>query len=120
MIVVLVEFCVQQIEDRYFHHTLVEVCCPILHYLHRHNFLSFQILALDYLTESSLTKDVEDKVPVFMTSLLRSENVIHVKYIVTILVIEPIVLHAFAWLCEDSAWISGGFVFEAGIANPIR
>jgi hypothetical protein len=55
-----------------------------------------------------------------MTSLLRSENVIHVKYIVTILVIEPIVLHTFARLCEDSAWISGGFVFEARIANPIR
>ena len=55
-----------------------------------------------------------------MTSLLRSENVIHVKYIVTILIVEPIVLHALAWFCEDSAWISRGFVFEARIANPIR
>ena len=81
MIIILVEFCVQlqkaladftclpgrlsyQIEDRHFHHALVEVGCPVLHHLHCHNFLSFQVLALDYLAESPLAEDVEDKVPV--------------------------------------------------------
>ena len=58
-----------QIEDRHFHHTLVEVGCPVLHYLYCHDFLSFQILALDYLTESSLAKDIEDKVPVSETCI---------------------------------------------------
>lgn len=54
-----------------------------------------------------------------MTSLLRPENVIHIKYIVTILIIKAIILHSFARLCENSARISGGFVFEAGIADAI-
>lgn len=54
-----------------------------------------------------------------MTSLLRPENVIHVKYIITVLVIEPIILHTFARLREDSARISRGFVFEAGIADAV-
>ena len=41
-----------------------------------------------------------------MTSLLRPENVIHIKYIVTVFIVEPIILDTFAWLCEDSARIS--------------
>lgn len=41
-----------------------------------------------------------------MTSLLRPENVIHIKYIVTVFVIEPIVLHTLARLRKDSAGIS--------------
>lgn len=54
-----------------------------------------------------------------MTSLLRPENVIHIKYIITVFIIEPIVLRSLAGLGQDSARISGGFVFEARIANPI-
>lgn len=54
-----------------------------------------------------------------MTSLLRPENVINIKYIVTILIVKPIVLHALTWLCEDSARVSRGFVFEARVANAI-
>lgn len=54
-----------------------------------------------------------------MTSLLRPENVIHIEYIVTILIIKAIIFHSFAWLREDSARVSGGFVFEAGITDAI-
>lgn len=54
-----------------------------------------------------------------MTSLLRPENVIHVKYIVAILIVKPIILDTFAGLCEDSTRISGGFVFETRVADAI-
>jgi len=40
-----------------------------------------------------------------MTSLLGPENVIHIKYIVTIFVVEAVVLHTLARLCKYSAWI---------------
>ncbi len=55
-----------------------------------------------------------------MTSLLRPENVINIKYIVTILIVKPIILHALARLCENTARVSRGFVFEARITNAIR
>jgi hypothetical protein len=54
-----------------------------------------------------------------MTSLLRPENVIHIKYIVTILIVKSVILYPFAGFCENSAGISRGFVFEARIANAI-
>jgi len=54
-----------------------------------------------------------------MTSLLGPENVINIKYIITILVVESIILHTLARFCEDSAGISRGFVLEARIANAI-
>ena len=54
-----------------------------------------------------------------MTSLLGPENVINIKYIITILVIESIILHALARLREDAAGVSRGFVFETRIANSI-
>jgi hypothetical protein len=54
-----------------------------------------------------------------MTSLLRPENVIHIKYIITVLIIEPVILHTLAWFRKDSAGISRGFVFEARIANAV-
>lgn len=54
-----------------------------------------------------------------MTSLLGSENVIHIKYIITILIIKPIILDTFAGFRQDSSRISGGFVFETRIANTI-
>ena len=43
---------------------------------------------------------------VLMAGLLRSQNVIDVKYVVTILVIEPIILHTLARFCENTARIS--------------
>jgi hypothetical protein len=54
-----------------------------------------------------------------MTSLLRPENVINIKYIVTILIVKSIILHTLARLCEDSARVSRRLVFEARIANAI-
>lgn len=54
-----------------------------------------------------------------MTSLLRPENVIHIKYIIAILVIKSIVLGTLARFRKDSARISRGFVFEARIANAV-
>jgi len=54
-----------------------------------------------------------------MTSLLRPENVIHIKYIVTVLIIKSIILHTLTRLCEDSARISRRFVFETGIADTV-
>jgi hypothetical protein len=54
-----------------------------------------------------------------MTSLLRPENVINIKYIVTILIVKSIILHTLARLCEDSTRVSRGLVFEARIANAV-
>jgi hypothetical protein len=54
-----------------------------------------------------------------MTSLLRPENVIHIKYIITIFIVKSIILGTFAGFCEDAAGISRGFVFEARITYPI-
>lgn len=54
-----------------------------------------------------------------MSSFLRPENVIHIKYIVAIFVIESIILDTFAWFREHSAGVPRGFVLEAGIAYPI-
>ena len=55
-----------------------------------------------------------------MTSLLRPENVIHIEYIITVLIIESIILDALARFREDSSRVSGGFVFETRIADTIR
>lgn len=54
-----------------------------------------------------------------MSSFLRPKNVIHIKYIIAIFVIEPIILDTFAWFREHSARIPRGFVLEAGVAYPI-
>ena len=54
-----------------------------------------------------------------MTSLLRPENVIHIKYIVTVLIIKSIILNTLAGFREDSSRVSGGFVFEAWITYTI-
>jgi hypothetical protein len=54
-----------------------------------------------------------------MTGLLRPENVIYIKYIVAVLIVESIILDTFARFCEDSSRVSRGFIFEAWIANTI-
>lgn len=54
-----------------------------------------------------------------MTSVLRPQNVIHVKYIVTIFIIKAVILCTLARFREDSAGVSRRFVFEARIANAI-
>lgn len=47
-----------QLQDCYFHHTLVEVRWLILYHLHRHDVMRPHILAFDDLSESSLTEYV--------------------------------------------------------------
>ena len=106
VVVVLVELTVNQIEDRDFHHTLIEVCGPVLDNLHCHNFLRLQVLALNDLTESTLTKDVQNEISILVPSLLRSKNVINIQNVVAVVIVETIVLRAFARLGEDSAWVS--------------
>ena len=54
-----------------------------------------------------------------MASLFGTKDIVHVKNVIAILVIEPIILRSFAWLREDSAWISRGLVFETGIADSV-
>ena len=54
-----------------------------------------------------------------MTSLLRPENVIHIKYIITVLVVKPIILDTFARFRKDSSRVSRRFIFEARIADTI-
>jgi DNA-binding GntR family transcriptional regulator len=53
-----------QIKNSNFHHALVEVCRPILDDLHRNNFLRLQVLTLHHLTKSSLSKNIEDEIPI--------------------------------------------------------
>lgn len=53
-----------QIEDGHLHHTLVEVGRLVLDDLDGHDFLCFEILALDDLAEGALTKNIENEVTV--------------------------------------------------------
>ena len=53
-----------QIENRYFHHTLVKVCRPVLDDLDSHNLLGLQVLAFYHLAEGTLSEDVEDEVAI--------------------------------------------------------
>ena len=64
---VIPSYCVvvaYQVENRYFHHTLVEICGAVLDDLHRHDLLCLQILALHDLTKCSLPQDVQDEISV--------------------------------------------------------
>lgn len=106
MIIVLVELTVDQIEDRHFHHTLVEVCGPILDNFHSHDFLCLQVLAFHDLTESALTQDIQDEISILMACLLRTQYVVDIEDVVTVVIVETIILRAFARLSEDSARVS--------------
>lgn len=80
MVIVLIQFAVQlrvcewrsrylivwayQIEDRNLHHTLIEIGCSVLYYLHSDDLLCFEVLAFDDLTECTLTQHVQDQIPV--------------------------------------------------------
>ena len=106
VIIVLIELAVYQIEDRHFHHTLIKVCCPVLDDLDCDNLLSLQVLTLDDLTECSLAEDIQNEIAILMPSLLRTKYVVDVQDVIAVIVVEAIVLGAFARLGEDSAWVS--------------
>lgn len=52
-----------QFQDGDFHHTLVEVSWLVLHHFHRHDFVSFHVLTLDYLSEGALPENIKNQVP---------------------------------------------------------
>lgn len=108
-----------QVQNRHFHHTLVEVCCAVLDDFYSHDLLSLEILTLDDLAESALTQNIEDKVPIpvsqvstiqtahirslfianaLVTSFFRAQYVVHIEDVVAVFVVVSVVLHALAWL----------------------
>jgi hypothetical protein len=54
-----------------------------------------------------------------MTGLLGSQNVIHIEDVVTVLIVEPVILHALAWFGENAARISRRLVLKAGITYAV-
>ena len=56
--------CTHKIQNRHFHHTLVEVSSAVLNHLDRHHFLRLQVLTLDNLTKCPLSENVEYKITV--------------------------------------------------------
>lgn len=55
-----------------------------------------------------------------MSGLFRSQYVVDIEDVVTVLVVVAIVLDALARLGEDSAWVAGGLVVEAGVTQLVR
>lgn len=53
-----------QVKDGNLHHTLIEVCCPVLDNLHRYNFLCLEILTFDDLAKGALAEHIEDQIAV--------------------------------------------------------
>jgi len=119
MIVILVHSSVEQVQHRDLHHTLIEVGCLVLHNLDRDHLLSFQVLALDYLTECTLTKNVQDQVSVLVVRLLGAQNVIDIQNVVAVFVVVTIILDSLARLCEYSPWIPRRFILESGVTNTV-
>lgn len=50
---------------------------------------------------------------------LASQDIVDVQYVVTVLIVVTIILDSLAGLCQNSPWVSRGFVVEAGVAYPI-
>ena len=55
-----------------------------------------------------------------MSRLFRSQYVVDIEDVITILIVVAIVLDALARLGEDSAWVTGGLVVEAGVTQLVR
>ena len=85
---------------------MIEVRGPVLDNLDGNNFLCFQILTFDHLTERALAKDIQYEIPVFVTIFFIPKYVVDEQDIVTILIIVSIILDSFAWLGEYSSGIS--------------
>lgn len=106
MVIVLIEFLIEQIQHRYFHHALVKVGSPVLDHFHRHNLLGLQILAFDDLSKRALAEDVKDQVAILVAIVFVAENVVNEENVITILVVETVVLGAFARFGEHSSRIA--------------
>ena len=112
--------CTHQIQDRHFHHALIEVRCPVLDNLDCDNLLRFQVLTLDDLPKRTLTQHVKNQVAVLVVRLLIPKYVVNVKYVVTVFVVISVILTALRWFREHPPRISRAFVLEVVITYAIR
>ena len=119
MIVVLIHPPIQQVQNGDLHHRLVEVSSLILDDFDSDDFLRFEILAFDDLSESALAQDIEDKVAVFMVRFFGAEDVVYVKDVIAIFIIIPIVLDTLTRLCEHAARVARGLVLECWVADAV-
>ena len=106
MVIILVQFLIEQVKDRNLHHALIEIGGSILDNLDRDHLLRLQILAFDYLAEGSLAKNIEYEVPILMSIFFVTKYVIDEEDVVTIFIVVSVILNSFAWLCEHSARVS--------------
>ena len=109
-----------QVKYRYFHHTLIEVCCAVLDHLDRHHLLRLQVLALDDLAKRSLAQHIENQVAVLVSRLFRSQDVVDIENVIAVLVVVTVVLDSFAGLGENTARIARGLVVESAVAQLVR
>lgn len=73
------QYSAYQVQDRHFHHALVKIGSPILDDLDRHHLLGLEILALDDLPESTLTKNVQNQVAVPVALLAKIAHPLRVE-----------------------------------------
>lgn len=113
------EWGAHQIQDGDLHHTLIEIGGTVLDDFDCDYFLGLEVLAFDDLPECSLTKDIKDQIAILVPIVLVPKYVVDIENIVTVFIVKSIVLDAFAWLCEDTSWVSRRLVFELRIANTV-
>ncbi len=53
-----------QVQDRNFHHALIEIGSPVLYDFDGYHFLSFEVLTFNHLSKGTLTKDIKYQIPV--------------------------------------------------------
>ena len=119
VVVIFVKLGVEEVQDRYLHHALVEVCSPVLHDLDSHHLLCFQILTLHHLSESTLTQHVQYQIPIFMRCLFAAEYVIHIEDIVGVVVVVTVVLHTFAGFGENSTRVPRRLILKVWVTYPV-
>ncbi len=108
-----------QIQDRDFHHALVEIRCAVLDHLDSDDLLRLHILALDHLAEGALAENVQDQIAVLVAGFFGAENVVDIENVIAVLVVVAIVLEALARLGQHTARIARGLVFETRVADAV-
>lgn len=66
VVVVLIQFRIQEIKHGDLHHTLVEIGRPVLDYFDGHDLLRLEVLAFDNLPKGTLTEHVKDQITIPM------------------------------------------------------
>lgn len=54
-----------------------------------------------------------------MAPFIATEDIVHIKDVITLFVIVAVVLDPFARFSQDTPRVAGGFIFERGIAYPV-